>query len=360
MLQKQSIGRMINKQEYGSEFDYPINSKWNLDNTKDSIFNDSAFSLFFSGRSALYHLLDMGIKTHSWKQIYLPSYYCHEVTAFLKPLALEIHYYDYNPLSGSEIDFNSILDTKSSVFVNVNFFSSIKLDISPLMKATIVDDITHHLLSYKTSSASYCFGSLRKELPVPLGGFCFSPSGLTLPIGTTNKEAVSVTESRIKAMLTKKQYLDGVIASKNEFRDVFSETEDAFDEVLARSAMPEIAKEILFSLDVPKLLKQKQVNLKAAFLNLQDVDKKVFKFENYEDVEYFALILFCSSAAQRNALKKFLISNSVYPAILWPNQLNERDSDVESRVLFLHMDFRYSEGEIITFTNLVKKYFLYE
>jgi hypothetical protein len=49
-----------------------------------------------------------------------------------------------------------------------------KLDTSFLKKSVIIDDLTHNLLSFNESNADYCFASLRKQIPIAVGGFCLS------------------------------------------------------------------------------------------------------------------------------------------------------------------------------------------
>jgi len=340
--------------EYGSDFHYNADSEWYLKDASNSLMNNNDFSLFFSGRSALANLLDQGIKESGWKQVFIPSYYCHEVVHFIERLPIKINYYDYNPLLDSPTKQLDIQDVESNVIINVSFFGLKGLDLS-FLKVIIVDDLTHDILGYENSNASYCFGSLRKELPVPVGGFCYSPKGYNLPNASHNLAAEEVAIQKLSAMLLKKQYLEGTFADKDLFRSLFIESENAFELKFTNSSIPEVAKSILFQLDINKILEAKKNNVKTALELLKDIAD--VKFNNGNSDCSFGLLVECNSKQQRDALKLFLISRKIFPAILWPNQLLARDKAIEDQLLFLHMDYRYTINDIEIITKAIKDQF---
>lgn len=349
---------MINK-EYGSDFHYFINEDIILQNQEDSLFYGNKFSLFFSGRAALYHIIREGINSKNWKKIFLPSFYCHEVTHFIKTLPVEIIYYEFNPFLDSESKALEIEDLETNVIVNVEFFGLKKVNCSFFKNAVILEDCTHNILGFKKSQADYCFGSLRKELPVPAGGFCFSPKKLPLPEAVSSLISENVALQKLSAMHLKGEYLKGKTVDKDVFRKLFVDAENDFESDFTNASIPECAKIILFQIDVEKILKYKYDNVKTALMAFKDTKEITVNFESNRQ-EVFGLCLECKTPMQRDKLKTHLILNKIYPAVLWPNQLKDRDKETENLILFLHLDYRYNSHDIKVITNKIKDFLKHE
>ena len=346
---------MKNK-EYGSDFDYPIKNKFLLDNKQNSIFSSEEFSLFFSGRAVLYHILKNGIENNNWKKVYVPSFYCHEVVHFIKPLQIEIQYYEFNPFLDSEEKQPSIDDLNTNVIVNVLFFGLKKINLNNFKNIIQIDDVTHSILEFKNSKADYCFGSLRKELPVPVGGFCNSPKNKQLPKAKNNNECEQVVLEKIAAMFLKNQYLKGNFNKKDSFRKLYIEAETSFESDYTNALIPEIAKTILLQLNIKKIIESKGKNIKKALSLLLNNDLFTVNLNSINE-NVFGLILECKTSNLQKELKQYLINNKIFPAVLWPNQIMERDREIEKRILFIHLDFRYSKkdtNKIIDIINAFK------
>lgn len=335
---------MKNK-EYGSDFDYPIKNKFLLDENQDSLFSNEDFSLFFSGRAALYNILKNGIENNNWKKIYVPSFYCHEVVHFIQTLPIEISYYEFNPFLDSETKELNIDDSNSNVIVNVNFFGLKKINLSNYQNVIKIDDVTHHILDYKTSRADFCFGSLRKELPVPVGGFCYSPKNNQLPKGKKNIVSEQVAIQKLTAMFLKNQYLKGNWNDKDSFRALYIGAEEAFELKNTNALMPLIAEKVLFQLNTIRILEKKKANLKKALTLLENRNYIEYNL-NQKKENVFGLIAMCKTPNLQRELKEYLVKNNIFPAVLWPNQIAERDKEVEKRILFIHLDFRYNNKNI--------------
>lgn len=328
---------MLNK-EYGSDFHYIEE-----DNLlkKASIFENENISLFFSGRAALFNLLDYGIREYNWKKVGFPSYYCHEVVHFCESLPIEIVYYDYNPFSDiQKVEWD---DRDKNVFINIDFFGVKKLDTSFLTKSVIIDDITHNLLSLKESKADYCFGSLRKQLPLGAGGFCMGiKEDITIIIEPTvlaNKTALQ----KLSAMFLKSEYLLGNFTEKDVFRNLFMIAEKKFEDFKTNAVLPDSIKNQLFTINDEELIKKTRNNISRSKNNLQLKKCKIFHSDKKTEL---GLILIFEESSMRNELRKYLIHHKIYPAILWPSQKNEEDVFYENRLLFIHLDFRYSKEDI--------------
>ncbi|WP_394907275.1 hypothetical protein [uncultured Mesonia sp.] len=328
---------MISK-EFGSDFHY---YQSNVINAEYSIFNEEHLSLFLSGRAALYNLLNYGIEKFGWCKVGFPSYYCHEVVDFCRNLPIEVDYYNYNPFIHRSLDWE---DDEKSVFISVNFFGISKLDTSFLKKSIIIEDITHNLLSFKTSSANYCFGSLRKQLPLPAGGFCYDPNkDLSVDLEVDNLSDKIVLQ-KLTAMLLKSKFLKDENIEKKMFRSLYIESEKLFELIKPDSAIPDILKKMIFQFNYKNLLEKTQSNIQLAKRKWRS-NRKVKLLSSNQNSE-MGLLLLCDNHKTRESLKGFLIDSNIYPAILWPNQKTKKDRFFEQKMLFIHSDFRYDNEDV--------------
>lgn len=328
---------MINK-EFGSDFNYIEGDNYL---NKTSLFESEKISLLFSGRVALFNLLNFGIKKYKWNKIGFPSYYCHEVVDFCRKLPIEIIYYNYNPFSNIQnIEWD---DDDKSVLVNVDYFGLKKIDTSFLKKSVIIDDLTHNLLGIKDSKADYCFGSLRKQLPVGVGGFCLGIREDVTFLVPFNDFANKIALQKLSAMFLKSEYLAGNFENKNIFRDLFIDAEHKFESFQTNSKLPEIIKSQLFALSEENLIQKTWNNIDQAIAKLKLKKCKVID----SDIKTrFGLVLVFEENILRNKLRSYLIENNIYPAVLWPFQKKESDIFYENRTLFIHLDYRYSWEDI--------------
>jgi len=340
---------VINK-EYGSDFHYFFDDNLN----KSSLFAEDKFSLFFSGRVALFNLLKFGIEKYQWKKVGFPSYYCHEVVEFCNKLPIEIVYYKFNPLLTLEsIEWE---DEENNVFINVDFFGIKKLDTSFIKKSVIIDDLTHNLLSFNKSKADYCFASLRKQIPLPVGGFCLSKKNdFTSQIDETdlaNKTAVQ----KLSAMYLKSLYLNGNFNEKDIFRKLYIKAEENFELIETNSKLSSIIQSQLFSLNPEGLIQATRKNCQILKSKIQTSEKvKILQTEAETEM---GLILQCKTDYLRDDIRKCMIENMIYPAVLWPNQILPVDIKLEKTILFIHCDFRYNENDIefiaLTINNFIR------
>lgn len=349
---------MKNK-EYGSDFYFTSDKKFLTKNSATNAFLGNEFSLFFSGRVALYNLLKEGIQNRNWNKVYIPSFYCHEVVHFIRDLPLEINYYEFNPFLDADDKKFFWDDVETTVIVNVLYFGIMKLDLKLYKNIVQIEDITHAILEYKNSEADYCFGSLRKELPIPVGGFCFSPQNNDLPIGMVDFKTEEISIEKLTAMFLKSKYIFEDWTDKQAFRKLFIDSENKFDLKFTNVAIPATSLIILTQLNVEEIIRTKAKNIALALTLLNNSNDFEYNL-NLMKNNVFSLIIYCKTELLQFQLKRTLINNNVYPAVLWPNQITERDREVENRVLFIHLDYRYDCGEINYIINTLNKFKLNE
>lgn len=340
------------RNEFGSDFHTFLNSNLFFERSSEFFPIDCKFT--FSGRTALYSILQQGISCYNWKRFYVPSYYCHEVYDFIKGLDIEIVQYHCLPCT-ADFNIKSIEDKVDSVILVVDYFGINKIKTDKLKNAFIIEDLTHNLKSCVLSTADYTFGSLRKVLPIGVGGFLFSNKGLDLPFLDSSLFAETVAYKKISGMYLKKLYLEGnSTLPKSVFRELLISAEESFNKIETISSLPKVVQGELDSLDIDKIISIKQNNIKYAKSLLVKSNKYSLLSSEYDSD--FALIFLFEKSLERDKLKIFLVENNIYPIVLWPNQMNE-DIDYQNRILFIHMDFRHSIMDIKYIINKINSFF---
>ncbi|WP_299675068.1 hypothetical protein [uncultured Tenacibaculum sp.] len=339
---------MINK-EFGSDF-HSCNKEFILNKKQNFFFDNKDFSFFLSGRSALYALIKYGVENYGWTKVYIPSYYCQDVIESLSELNIEIVVFQSNP-DDLLLNYDFFEDNKTSVFINVNYFGVKKNNTEIFKKIVVVDDLTHCIQGVKESRSDYVFGSLRKQLPIPLGGFLYSPHKLKLPKGKGSILADQAAENKTLGMFLKNEYLQNRFLNKDLYRSYYSKAEEQLIKLYKDYKLPSLAENILETLNVEKILKKKESNIKLALKHLENYLSYLFSVKESS----LGLLLLFDSNTQRDFVRRKLIQSNIYPAILWPNQKTDIDINYQNRFLFLHLDYRYSEEDIIYITTELKK-----
>lgn len=334
--------------EYGSDFHF-IQS--NAGMSEDSLIENTNDSLFFSGRVALYNLLDYGIRNYGWKRVGFPSYYCHEVVEFCETLPIELFYYPYNPFQPKSFEWD---DDAQHVFINVDFFGLGMIPTGFLNKSIVIEDVSNNLLKLRDSRADYCFASLRKQLPVPVGGIGKDVLLDSSPKHNGHQFPEDVSSEKIAAMFLKAKYLDGEFNAKKVFRNLYIKSEKSFSSCKTNSYIPANAKQILLNLSHKDLIDKTRANINLAKSLFQPHPN--FKLLTTEQNTEMGLMFIFENQEDRDSLKTYLIKKDIYPSILWPNQKTKTDKYFEERVLFVHADFRYTSNDIRFIVNRLNSF----
>ena len=72
----------------------------------------------------------------------------------------------------------------------------------------------------------------------------------------------------------------------------------------------------------------------------------------------FSLVLLFKSKENRDTIQEFLISNCIYPAILWVIENISANNEIikfSERMLSLHIDFRYTAKDMIRMSEIINK-----
>lgn len=341
--------------EYGSDFHFIDNLK-STDNSSISEILPGSI-IYFSGRSALFGLLSFGISTYGWKNLYLPTYYCHEVDSFLQALPINIYYYEDGPYNTNQLELPQI-DKRESVIVHVNYFGFNTASRLVTKNAFTVEDHTHDLNSSwaLNSAADYCFASIRKTLPVPAGGLVWSPVALNLPIVPPENEiSNSIAYMKLSAMLLKKLYLEKKNIEKQDFRTLYLDSELLFEGGRTVANLPAIIVKLINDINV-KTLKEQKIKNYNYLIDLIKAKNLLWNVENSRHICPLGLIMYLDSNSKRDAIKNHLISNNVYPAVLWPHQKESLAADFSGRTLLIHCDGRYNADDMEFIAQILNHY----
>ena len=180
-----------------------------------------------SGRDLFRLLIKHGMRTYGWSRLWIPAYFCKDITSAILATGIDIAVYPHGP-EDTDNPSEKIKVLPHDVLLVVDFFGiSKKIEYHDTQRkiVAVIEDHTHDPWSNwsYTSNADWCIASLRKVLPLPDGGVLWSPLHHKLP------SAVSVTNKRRNASLKKNAgmslkalYLNGHCIEKNIFRQLLA------------------------------------------------------------------------------------------------------------------------------------------
>lgn len=311
-----------------------------------------------SGRDLFRLLLKHGMHTHGWRRLWIPAYFCKDVTRSILTSGIDIAVYPHGP-EDTDSPLEKIDFLPYDVLLLVNFFGiSKKIQYRGDQRKiiAIIEDHTHDPWSNwaYTSNADWCIASLRKVLPLPDGGVLWSPLHHQLPseVSVTNKRR-NASLKKIAGMSLKALYINGHCIEKKVFRDLLTSGEE--DVASGKiSGMSDWAKNMLPAFPIDRWREKRRINHRCICNKLSGLPwLSVLREENNEDSCPFSAVLIFDTAERRNFVYEKLIQSRIYPAILWPlerpviNGTPERYVDLSRRILSIHCDMRYNESDMI-------------
>ena len=325
--------------EIGSDFHFCTNIYSDID-----FFQKREKSCYANGRHPIIHLIEI----NKWKRIWLPSYFCYDVISSIQDTGIGISIYNDSP---SKDDINVISQIKFSVgdvILRMNYFGLRRWRTNEDIPVPVIEDHSHDLLGewVTKSNADWAIASLRKTLPIPEGGILWSPLGLSLPkIPVTTIDNELLSYKRLSAMFLKKLYISGDIFSKDEFRDLYIETEKSLG-TLPVCEISECSRFLLNKININEWYKNKIANWKV----LSNMVEGYIEYLQPENLAYnnpFSFMLKFNNKKQRDVIKNKLTKNHVYPAVLWNIPDEQKDAmELANRLLSIHCDARYTRQDM--------------
>ncbi|SHK59224.1 hypothetical protein SAMN04488007_3321 [Maribacter aquivivus] len=307
--------------------------------------------LFYAGRYALKYLIKRIQAATPIGTIWMPQYYCPFVKEWMNHEFESIKYYYVDPFDPeSKIDWTQFKSTKDLVMVN-NYWGLKNTDIPEGDRPIIIEDHSHGWLSEGSlnSKADFCFASLRKTLPIPMGGIAWKPKASKSDISLNNSDIFDsysgenpmneawdtiIGSMELKATCTKngqkERYLEQYMNGELMVRSIY--------EVYKVSAAHAAFINQYIHTDFNSFKKK---NVDYTYPKLKKSD--TFKIVRHETKAPFGLLLAFKSLDTLNELKKHLVTNQIYPALLWPT--NDLTTEY-TYLLNIHMDYRFDTTDL--------------
>ena len=336
--------------EIGSEFSIePIN-----EGSIVQIPGITEGTLVFSGRTAIETVLKNELKIH---KALLPSYCCDSMIEPFRKAGIDIGFYNVNYDNGMEVSLDISKDTDCILWCNYFGFSNNMPDLSDFINrnGVIIEDITHSFYSTNMyhEQSEYLVASLRKWEPVLCGGYCLSRKK-TLSFKPTKKPAESFIIQKEKAMILKKQYLEGKIdINKDAFLDLFSKANKWIEDNYSELTIDEYSKTYLLKTDYSIHRKKRIQNAGVLYSELYNhpyIDF-LFPIENMDCPLFVPIVI---KDSKRDIIRKKLIKNRIYCPVHWPHPNDICCSNLYDIELSLVCDHRYSETDMKTVTDILK------
>jgi len=343
--------------ENGSEFHLINNKKYY--NREDLCLNQRTRVYTGSGRDAIRLIFRKGRKIYKWKRAFVPSYLCSEVIRTIKEEISELKIYYDDP---QEALSPPIPNSKEVLFLVNTFGIRPRWHIDHGFAGQVIEDHTHDPWSEhaKESTADYCFASLRKILPVPDGAIIWSPKGLSLPkqpkLSTPHHLAASL---KLNAMIIKSLYLNGYVDQKDEYLNNFRKGEAHIASRRVSNLIP-ASEYIIKTFDVEKW---RSLRLRNYLFLLKEIGNhdgiNVLKPSDKAACPFSFIVVFDSNNT-RERMRTDLINSNIFPAVLWPLdvQIQKRfknNMSLSSRMLSIHCDGRYSTDDLARVAEAIRR-----
>ncbi len=306
--------------------------------------------LFYTGRHALLHILNQIRAQNKMAKIWFPEYYCQHTLHWIKKSYPDISLYKLNPFDFSSdiVKLSEFAEKDDVVIINNYWGLSTMLTEKKADSPLIIEDHSHGWLSKAclNSKADYCFVSLRKSLPIPLGGIYWKPNTSIIDNIADFKEDDSfykIWERMLQAMTMKSDYIENKTKSGSDiYVPLFYEVEEQLNRHTSFAQLKNEHKSYIESWLKWNTLQVKEMNLKVLYDTLENSTHfKVLKRSGYTA---FGCDLVFKDEADCKALKAYLISHNIYPSMLWPD--NKIDYTWQY-FMNIHVDFRYNVKDML-------------
>lgn len=319
-------------------------------------------SFFASGRAAVDALFRRWIEMHPHARLWLPDYFCSEVVSSLCSRNIPVAFYADDPQRAAP-DLSHLRVSPGDMVLAVNYFGVRMGDQwSAWREATpsvaLIEDHTHDPQSLwaLSSTADFCFASLRKTLPLPDGAIAWSPRELVLPKADAGASPIG-SSLKLAAMIYKRRYLGSCEASLS-LKTTFLDLQKLSEQILAEPSNEAIS---TWSLDLVcrgmpnRWRRRREQNVRSLLELAPSVDgcKPLFVSWPFGHCPFNAVYVF-EDEATRNRIRSRLIAAEVYTPIHWPlRDGGEASLGLSKRILTIPLDFRCGEPEIARIASIL-------
>lgn len=319
-------------------------------------FNPENKILFYTGRQAIKYVIELIKLQHKTFIIWLPEYYCKHVTEWLKSNYSNIKTYHTDP-SNTKFIIKAYEFAKNNDVVIVNNFWGINkcfMDAGHV-KIITIEDHSHGWLSdsCKNSIADYCITSLRKSLPIPLGGMAWSPKNRQMDNVANLLEPNSykaIWDRTLNGMTLKRDYeVTGNPSLKSQSLLLVTEAELGLHENYNLTYLNVKHKKIIEEFSSINYLEFKSKNIKVLCENIRP--NQNFEIITSNTLAAFGFIIHFKDKLYLEKIKTYLINNNIYPSLLWPDNKNGY-----GYYLNIHIDYRYTKEDMVYIANTLNNF----
>jgi len=349
--------------EIGSEYWLNTIEDFTNDSTPKWLEKYGNLQLTSSGRGALTLILSqLDVKE---KTAYLPAYICESVLRVFINLGYKCYFYG---ITKEMIpDMKRFVNRNVGVFLHMGYYgygtNSILNNLLNDYKnksTVIIEDVTHTLFSNLPQNANntYYFGSLRKWLGLPSGGFAGSKNSQLFCELLESKD--SFKETRKKALLLKGMYMKGDTSiSKEAYLQLFRQAEAIIDIDYAAYYIDDISMGILNSLNSRNLLSTRRRNYQVLLEGLRDVNQ-IEAVLPYLPRDVCPFFFPAYTKRLRENLLNELKKVNIFCPIHWPKssildeRLDAETNDIYDSIFSIPCDQRYGENDMIEIISALK------
>lgn len=310
-------------------------------------------------------VLELWNRLENTGSLWLPSYFCYHIAGWWEKRGIKLRAYDSDPRDAGP-RWESIGAQSGDFVLAVNYFGASSgagwgewRDANP--QVVLIEDHSHDLLSTwaRESKADYAFGSVRKCFMSPDGGVLWSPRGHELP-AVDSPLHWHASALKLAAMMWKAEYLQGhgSLSDKENFRSFQLNGESQFDDMPCVTVSP--WSKVLVGGGYPIPWRQRREANVRRFLGKvkwNETVQPLFTVWPEGHCPFAAMLLFAGQQ-ERDAMRRHLIENNVYPPVHWGQDPNgdARAIELSQRILTIPLDQRYGESEVDYVAALVNKF----
>ena len=338
--------------EYGGDFPWPEPLEIRAlmpPLGRGSHFRKGVF--FGTGRAAILGLLEHGRAKRGWRRLWAPSYFCPRVMDTIEQAGWDCPRYEDTPLS--EPAGLPARVEPGDVVLRMNFFGwrgAEAISGAAHLNCDVIEDHSHDPSGPWAlgSRAPFCVASLRKTLPIPDGGWLWSPSSQDLPSpGAATDLHLRAAGFKIAGMTLKQHYRAGVSFPQKVFREFLLRGE-ALLGTGPPGGMHPLSSTMLQLLCPLALAARRRENFTTLFEHAPLLKKYSPVDELPSGCTPFAVVLLFDSTSLRDRFRAALIEQRLYPSLIWslPQSENPLTVDFGNRSLTLPCHFQYSESDV--------------
>ena len=346
---------MENKIELGSEYNITLSELSVAHNNLFYYLETSKYELLDSGRSAI-----KCIRFPTGK-ILLPEFICESVIKCFHRENILFYKIKKNFIIDME-DLKNKINRSVSVIFFAHYFGSCQpecirkelREIAYKRKILLVEDATQSLFSLRNITGDFLVASVRKWLPVPMGGLICSEKYTFSDLSALKKNQ---DNERACGMILKDMFLRGKLESNTIYRKIFSECESKLDEQKEVYRISDFAKYIISCNDIKSIVSRRKMNYKALSEGLQKQNIMAAVSLSVDECP----LAFTLRVPDRDKFRKYLMEHRIYCAVHWPfdgicGEEREQARKNGDELISLPIDQRYGIEHMEYLIKIIKRY----